>query len=164
MTDQDNRIHRYADLGDGRRNLGIDVSEHVSVLISPQSTAAQEEAERVATLFVDHRSELEHMRSALSECRGAIEKAKARAIAAESALSAALSGTRRLFGRVLMKPSTAGAWNGEVWLLDPERKERGLGLRFDSVADVRIAYPELWVVDVTNDGVLLDAAPLARKP
>lgn len=153
-------IHRYADLGDGRRNIGVDVSERVRVLVSPQSVAAQPEAERIAALVLDHHAALAQVQAELVVCRTALELAKARGVSAQVALAAALAGKRRFFGRVLMKPAEAGAWDGEVWLLDPDKQERGLGLRFASAAEVRLAYPELWVVGMTADGVLLDASPI----
>lgn len=157
-------IHRYADHGDGRRNLGVDVSEHVTVLVSPRSADAQPEAEQIAALIADHHAEMERARTELAECRASLERAKARATAAEAALDAALTGKRRFFGRVLMKPAVAGAWDGEVWLLDPDKQERRWGIGFTSAADVRLAYPELWIVGVTADGVLLDASPIKRTP
>lgn len=47
--------------------------------------------------------------------------------------------------------------SGEVWLLDPVKKHRGRGLVFANLAEVRRLHPELWVVDVCDDGLLLDA-------
>jgi hypothetical protein len=158
------KIHHYADQGGGRHNIGVDVSENVTVLVSPRSVAAQPEAERIAAIFVDHQAEMERARLELEECRTSLERAKARAVQAEAALDAAMTGRQRLFGRVLMKPATPGAWDGAVWLLDPEKQEKGMGIRFDSAAEVRQSYPELWVVGMTADGVLLDAAPLRMEP
>ena len=57
---------------------------------------------------------------------------------------------------MLLKPATPGAWSGEVWLLDPTKQEQGFGLRFESLAEVRRSHPELWVVGIVDDGVLLD--------
>lgn len=160
MPNKSARLHHYSDQGDGRRNIGVDVGDHVTVLVSPRSADAQSEAERIASLLLDHQAEVGLVRTALSECQSARAGALKRASMAEAALNAALSGKRRFFGRVLMKPTTAGNWEGAVWLLDPDKQEMGLGLRFDSVADVRRAYPELWVVGMTADGVFLDASPL----
>lgn len=157
-------IHRYAEQPDGRRNIGVDVGENVTVLVSPRSTEAQGEAERLALLVVDHHAELESLRAQLAEREALLATARARAAAAEAARDAALTGRRRFFGRVLMKPATAGIWDGPVWLLDPEKQEKGLGLRFDSAAEVRLAHPELWVVGMSQDGVLLDAAPIRSQP
>jgi hypothetical protein len=53
--------------------------------------------------------------------------------------------------------TVSGDWHGEVWLLDPVKQERGRGLRFANVAEVRALHPELWVVSVQGDDVLLDA-------
>jgi hypothetical protein len=160
MPNKSDRLHRYSDQGDGRRNIGVDVGEHVTVLVSPRSADAQAEAERIAFMLLDHQTEVEQVRTTLSQCRADLDGARTRASEAEAALNAALSGKRRFFGRVLMKPATAGNWEGVVWLLDPDKQEMGLGLRFNSAADVRRAYPELWVVGMTADGVLLDASPL----
>lgn len=81
---------------------------------------------------------------------------------AEEALLCAAEGRRRFFGPVLCVPVNAGDWSGPVWLLDPEKQESGFGLRFESLLEVRALHPELWIVDVTERGVLLDSAKLAR--
>lgn len=159
-----NSIHKYAEQPDGRRNLGVDVGENVTVLVSPRSAEAQGEAERIAALVANHHAALESLRAQLAERDSLLATARARAASAEAARDAALTGRRRFFGRVLMKPATAGAWDGAVWLLDPEKQEHGLGLRFDSAAEVRSAHPELWVVGMSQDGVFLDAAPIRSQP
>lgn len=154
------KLTRYAQQPDGRRNLGVDVGGTVNVLVMPQSEEAQADADRVAALILDHHAEMERLTTALAAANDALSKVQAKLAVVDAALDSALRGTRRFFGRVLMKPATPGAWDGAVWLLDPEKQERGSGIRFASVADVRMTYPELWVSGMTPDGVLLDASPL----
>lgn len=81
--------------------------------------------------------------------------------AARATIEAATRGARRFFGQVLCKPHSKGEWSGAVWLLDPEKQEGSFGLLFGSLAEVRAAHPELWIVGLRDDGILLDARPLA---
>lgn len=157
------QITRYAPHADGRYNIGIDVTDRITVLITPRDVDAQAAAEFSATLIADQHEEVNRLRAALDESRNALIRAKANATQAENALDAALKGTRRFFGPVLLKPEMPGDWKGAVWLLDPDKQEKGWGLRFDSLADVRREYSELWIAARVNDGILLDAAPIPTK-
>ena len=74
---------------------------------------------------------------------------RARAIAQER-LSRVLTGKAPFFGRLLVR---VGA-DGSAWLLDPEKQERGFGLRFGSLAELWRAHPELRPV-TWGDGDLL---------
>ena len=99
------------------------------------------------------------------EAEAADLRAKMRMLAAnvDSArrtIDAATHGERRFNGPVLCKPHSKGQWDGPVWLLDPEKLEGGFGLYFGSLAEVRAAHPELWIIRPEGDGILLDARPL----
>ena len=159
MTD----ITRFMQRPDGVRNLEVTLANGVRVLVQPTSGDGQEQAEAAARLIADHDGEMrlaaaehERLRRALATTRAALDSARA-------ATEALLTGRPRLFGNVLLKPASASEWTGPVWLLDPDKQERGYGLRFDSLADARAAFPELWPVGNTPDGVLMALVPLARK-
>jgi hypothetical protein len=156
-------ITRFMKRADGSYNLGVTVGDTVRVLVEPVSVDAQADAEKTASFIGHQTEEIARLEQKIIELRDALTKARTSRKTAESALDAALSGKRRFFGRVMMKPAMPGDWTGEVWLLDPEKQERGWGMRFQSTADVRREYPELWPVGKTHDGILLDACPLGQK-
>lgn len=151
-------LTHYAAQEDGRHNIGVSIGETITVLVTPHSAAAQADAEQVAALIDDHVTSRRHDSEALAACRDSLALALSRAASVEAAIDAVMLGKRRFFGRVLMKPATPGAWSGPVWLLDPDKQENGLGLRFESTMEVRHSFPELWVIGMTSDGVLLDVA------
>lgn len=158
------KIHEYMANAAGARNLGFDAAEGVHVLIQPSGPEHQKRAQQVAVAFADAALEQQAQQLALDGLQAANEslaeqlrKARARIAELEAAALAAVTGRRRFFGPVLLRPVRPGDWTGEVWLLDPAKKERGFGLRFKSLLEVRLAHPELWVVATGDDGVLLDA-------
>lgn len=157
-------IHEYMRRADGSRALGLDPVDGVHVLIEPRDEASQKRAHQLATAIADAALEQEAQQLAINAVQAANEKfadalrkARARIAELEAINAAAIAGRRRFFGPVLMRPARAGDWTGAVWLLDPVKQERGSGLRFDSLAEVRSLHPELWVTAVVDNGVLLDA-------
>ena len=96
----------------------------------------------------------------VAKLRATIRTLAANVESARRTIDAATRGERRFNGPVLCKPHSKGQWDGPVWLLDPEKREGGFGLYFGSLAEVRAAHPELWIVRIENDGILLDARPL----
>lgn len=148
-------IHVYGQSANGGHAVGLDVGG-LRVLIQPRGP--EEDAAAVALAqAVEHAAGLA---AELQRAQAGLRREAARADAAEAALARALEGRRALFGRALLVPELAGDWGGPVWLYDPERRERGMGLRFPSLEALRHAYPELWVAGLLDGGVLLDAAPL----
>jgi len=150
--------------GSGARSLGLHPVEGVAVLVTPSSESDNEAANEIANRIADEAAAearrqvvLNALRASLDAAQEKLRAARARIADLEAINVAAVTGRRRFFGPVLMVPVAAGDWRGEVWLLDPEKKGRGFGLRFRSVAEVRELHPELWVTTVTADGVLLDA-------
>lgn len=163
------KIHEYMANANGARNLGFDAAEGVRVLIEPRGPEHQKRAQQVAVAFADAALEQQAQQLALDGLQAANEalaeqlrRAKAQVASATGALEASITGRRRFLGPVLMKPTRPGDWSSDVWLLDPVKQERGFGLRFDSVAEVRRAHPELWVVASVDGGVLLDGFGEAR--
>lgn len=157
------QIHEYMERN-GVRNLGIDPIDGVHVLIEPRDRDAQKKARQLAVAILDAALEQQAQQLAINAVQAANETlatqlraARLRIAELEAANEAAVTGRRRFFGPVLMYPVHTGNWHGEVWLLDPVKQERGFGLRFDSLAEVRRMHPELWVVGVRDGGVLLDA-------
>lgn len=157
------KITVYGPRAQGGRNLGLTLNG-VQVLLSPQDEARQADAERIAVSVLENETareallaRIQAMEAEVADLRGHLEQARSKVRAAEERATAATTGRRRFFGAVLLRPAQPGAWDGPVWLLDPEKKERGSGLRFASLAEVRQMHPELWVIAVTADGVLLDA-------
>jgi hypothetical protein len=153
--------------GDGARNVGVDL-DGVRLLVQPSSAKDNGAARALAERIISDEDarlvlavQLEAERNDAARLREQIRRLEAKLSEQRAINEAAIAGRRRFFGPVLMKP-VAADWAGEVWLLDPERKERGSGLRFASVAEVRALHPELWIVAITDDGVLLDAWAEAR--
>lgn len=158
------KIHEYMANSAGARNLGFDAADGVHVLIQPSSAEHQKRAQQVAVAFADAALEQQAQQLALDGLQAANETLSNSARRGRASLSSSAlrwrpspTGRRRFFGPVLMKPARPGEWDGEVWLLDPEKRERGFSLRFESLAEVRQLHPELWVVGVVDGGVLLDA-------
>lgn len=117
-------------------------------LLDLDAAAEARQAERE-----QHEAEVAALRTRLGEI------ARERDAALRS-LEGATRGQRRFNSAVLCVPHSKGEWDGAVWLLDPEKRESGFGLLFGSLAEVRKAHPELWIVRPDGDGVLLDARPL----
>ena len=157
-------VTQYGAREGGIRAVGVRTADGMAVLVTPPDAKHNEAAKRLA-LDVGAQSQADAvLRAALEQARAEVELLKEvgrnldRKLAeARQINDAAIAGRRRFFGPVLMKPVISGDWSGEVWLLDPVKLERGTGLRFISVAEVRALHPELWVVSTTADGVLLDA-------
>lgn len=151
-------------VGDGARNVGVDIGP-VKVLLTPATKDDEAEAMRMACDLMGVETLLAALRNEVSalqaEKAGLAERVRMQnnALAlAKTVNDAAIAGRRRFFSAVTMKPAEPGNWAGAVWLLDPVKLERGHGLRFSSVAEVRELHPELWVVAVNADGsVTLDA-------
>lgn len=150
-----NNIHVYGQGANGGHAVGLDI-DGLRVLITPSGPEDDAAAVSLAKA-IESTSELaERLRAAEAEnvrLRTLVEKE-------QSALRHALMGKRRFFGRVLLTPELPGDWGGVVWLYDPDKREQGMGIRFNSLRDVRETCPELWVVGTVDGGVLLDAAPL----
>lgn len=158
------QVTEYMARADGTQMLGMEPIEGVRVTIDPTGPEYQKRARQLAVAITDAALEQEAQRLAINAVQSANEtlseqlhKARARISELEALNAAASSGRRRFFGAVLMRPCRPGDWSGEVWLLDPVKQERGTGLRFASVSEVREMHPELWVVSAVDDGVLLDA-------
>lgn len=158
------KIHEYMPSASGGRNLGFDAAEGVHVLIQPSGPEYQKRAQQVAVAFADAALEQQAQKLALDALSKANEtlaeqlrKARARIAELERANEAAVTGRRWFFGPVLVKPAKRGDWSGVVWLMDPVKQERGLGLAFSSLAELRQMHPELWIVEPRDGGVLLDA-------
>jgi hypothetical protein len=156
-------IVRFMRRADGSCNLGVDVGDSVRVLVEPTNIDAQAHAEEIASLLARQTDKITDLEREVATLREFLQRVRAARDAAEKSLSHVLAGKRRFFGRALVKPATPSAWDGEVWLLDPEKQERGWSMRFASMAEVRQEYPELWPVGTTEDGILLDACSVSAR-
>lgn len=132
---------------DGTRTA--QVCGRFTVQVTPANEADNQAAADAAE-FISDRFRL------VDELREQLVRERAEAASLRSRLEGALTGKRRLFGRVLLAPGKDG-WTGEVWLMDPDKRGAGMALRFASLSECRLAFPELWVVGHTGDGVLMDA-------
>ena len=106
-------------------------------------------------------ADLADIRSHLEQAEKVADDAKRAARRYRERLRAVLGETRGIgaFGDILVREIPgAGAW-----LLDPEKREAGFGLRFDSLDDVWRSHPHLrpvrWGADA--DGPFLIVRPLA---
>ena len=154
---------------DGGRNVGVHGADGARRALI-QSAGPEDDARclAVATMVADadaavdaHLAVVRSLERENADLRRKLENVSRQRDVARELHASAISGHRRFSGPVLCKPALPGKWGGDVWLLDPIAQERGFGLRFDSLADVRRAHPELWIVDVRDGGILLDAFPLA---
>lgn len=151
--------------GAGGRNVAVTV-DGLTVLVQSDDEASDEKAVAVARAILDRGellAELEQCRSKIADLKKRLAEQRAAVDVSRASLLAAAEGRRRFFGPVLCVPAQGGDWSGAVWLLDPEKGEHGRGLRFASLAELRERHPELWIVGVTDRGVLLDAATLPRE-
>lgn len=141
----------------GSRAVRFDPEPGISVTVQPLDSDGNERARALAGDLADSARALEDARRVEADLRQQIQAARARIAGLEQSLESAISGRRQFFAPVLLKPAVAGDWSGRVWLMDPERQERGRCLPFASLAEVRREHPELWVVGAQDGGVLLDA-------
>lgn len=147
--------------GSGGRSVGVSLDDGTRLLVESHDQATDERALQHAHVIAAGFAKIAELESLLGEVRAQRDKARGRAADLERRLEHALTGRRRCRGPLACRPATEGDWSGAVWLLDPEKLERGFGLRFASLAELRVEHPELWVCGVTADGdVLLDASPL----
>lgn len=152
----------------GGRNVGVEL-DGLRILVESKGEDTNEDAVRLARSIAErHEANVvaagereQHRRKVLELC-AMIDRANERAALARSALVSAIEGRRRFFGPVLCVPGRDG-WAGEVWLHDPEKRERGSGLVFESLARLRELHPELWIVRTEGDGVLLDVCPITSE-
>lgn len=133
---------------DGRRSAQVDLPRF-RVLVTPHDKEANKEAAEAAW-FIGDRLTLVYV------LKEQAAKLRAENGSLQSRLASALTGKRRLFGRVLLVAGKDG-WGGEVWLQDPEKRDAGMALRFESLAECRQSHPELWPIGVADGCVLMDA-------
>jgi hypothetical protein len=157
----------YGRNGNGGHNVGVAV-DGTRVLIESRGEEHDKEVERLARSIAEKHEanvvsdgERRAHKVTVSRLSESLERANERARMARSALESALNGRRRFFGPVLCVAGPDG-WSGEVWLLDPQKRESGFGLVFDSLAHLREMHPELWIVRPEVDGILLDVCPIPR--
>ena len=153
------RVSVYGQNTAGGRNIGVTLPNGTSVLIYSGGEAEDKSARELADRIVDGERALDAMRAERDQARSQRNTALAEAARLDRALRSAIAGRRRFFGPVLCRPAGTD-WSGPVWLLDPTKQERGLGLRFESLEELRQQHPELWPVGVLDGGVLLDASTL----
>ena len=151
----------------GGHNVGVEV-DGTRVLIESRGEEHDKEVDRLARSIAEKHeanvvSESERLahHQRVRNLSEMLDRANERARMARSALESALNGRRRFFGPVLCVAGPDG-WSGEVWLLDPQKRESGSGLAFDSLADLREMHPELWIVRPEGDGILLDVCPIPK--
>lgn len=163
------KVTIYAKRQNGERARGVRIGG-VDVLLTPKDEKHEADADRMAATLLGAETDREDLVARLRETEATVEdlrrtvrSARAAASEAEARAVAATEGRRRFFGPVVLEPAQPGAWDGPVWLLDPEKRASGTGLRFASLAEVHLLHPELWIVGVTPDGILLDAWA-ARAP
>lgn len=161
----DIEITQYAPSASGARAVEIRMDDGLSVLVRPTISEENGRAKLLAQSIAaveqfrtDAEAAVHEQKLFNAELARQLRQARARVAELERINEAAITGRRRFFGPVLMKPAKTGDWSGAVWLLDPDKLDSGLGIFFASVADVHALHPELWVVNVTADGVLLDAS------
>lgn len=157
----------YGRNGNGGHNVGLEV-DGTRVLIESRGEEHDKEVERLARSIAERHEanavaegEREAHRHRERELSQMVKRANERARMARSALESVLNGRRRFFGPVLCVAGRDG-WSGEVWLLDPQKRESGSGLAFDSLAHLREMHPELWIVRPEGDGILLDVCPIPK--
>lgn len=155
----DAQISVYGRNHSGGHNIGVTLPNGTSVLIYSRHEGEDARARELADRIVDGEHALHAMRTERDQARSQRNTALAEASRLDRSLRSAIAGRRRFFGPVLCRPAGTD-WSGPVWLLDPTKQERGLGLRFESLEELRQQHPELWPVGTLEGGVLLDASTL----
>lgn len=157
-------VTQFMATGGGERSCGFSDSE-VNILVTPQGTTTNARALEIATALAERRAdpkviglqnENADLQARIERISDVLARTRLRAERGESRLESALTGRRQFFGPVLARPAVAGDWSGEIFLLDPVKQEQGRALAFASMKALRLAHPELWIVDVTSDGILMD--------
>lgn len=155
-------VVEYMQRNDGTRALGVTV-DGVQITLTPNSESqklARQIAQRIVDAELDARAQkvaIDGLQHANEKLAARVRELRAQLADAETRIDAALTGKRRLFGRVLLLVET----NGETWLMQPEKRESGFALRFDSLAECRRAHPELWPTGEIDGGcVVMDGLPL----
>lgn len=148
---------------DGTRAVSVHL-DGAKVLVSPAHATDNETALALAQRIATGEQTVAEQAARIAELEGQARRIRGDLRQLRATHEAALTGRRRFFGPVLMKPARAGEWGGEVWLVDPEKRERGRALVYANAAEVRALHPELWVVGVVDGGVLLDAWGLTVQP
>ena len=126
------------------------------VALAEEIARAGDAADVRAAQETRHAAEVADLRAKIGTLAAHVESAR-------RTIDAATRGERRFNGPVLCRPHSRDQWDGPVWLLDPEKLDGGFGLYFGSLAEVRAAHPELWIVRVQDGGILLDARPLGGR-
>jgi hypothetical protein len=155
----DERLTVFGSNGSGGHSVGVRVGG-LAVLVSSSGPEQDEPARELAAAILAAAEERRAHTAEMERAEDIIRTLRAERAAAREALRCAVEGRRAFFGPVLCVPVVAGDWTGPVWLLDPEKRHDGHGLRFESLLELRALHPELWIVDVTERGVLLDAVKL----
>lgn len=158
-------IFVYGKNAGGGRNVGVEV-DGIRVLVESSGEETDKAAEKLARSIAERHEantvaegERESFRRKELELCARIDREVARTREARSALACVINGRRRFFGPVLCVAGPNG-WGGEVWLQDPEKRDRGMGLSFSSLVELRRIHPELWIVRPEGDGILLDVCPI----
>lgn len=151
-------VTTYGRAHHGGRSCAIEL-RGLRVLINSDGPEQDAGTQALASDLLTMDWQLEVARREADHAKKTAEVAHADANASRESLGAVLVGRRRFFGPVLLVPGANG-WDEEVWLLDPEKGERGTGLRFGSLRILWINHPELRPVGVHGQGILLDALAL----
>lgn len=149
-------ITQYGPRASGGRACAVTLPSGLRVLVDPSEESQNQAALDVARRTVEGEASLAAALADITRLREQVQRLENKVRDLRTINEAAITGRRRFFGPVLLKAGPDG-WTGAVWLLDPDKKERGLGLQFASLAEVHTMHPELWVIGTTADGVLLDA-------
>lgn len=166
MSAGDDGITVFGQNGRGGHSVGLRAGS-VAVLLTSDGPETDAACVELAHEIRSANDRLEIRAAQVERHEAEVEslRAKLRVLTAErdalrDTIEHATRGARRFNGPVLCKPHSADAWDGAVWLLDPEKQDGGFGLYFASLAEVRRAHPELWIVGLSEGGILLDARPL----
>ena len=160
-------VDRYAEERPGASakplRLALSYGDRTTMLYSsylPDDSVKAANAAADAVAAVTHPETLELGRLQ-RQAKNLLDSAKAAHGAraeAQERLSRVLTGRAPFFGRLLVR---TGA-DGVAWLLDPDKQERGFGLRFESLTELWRAHPELRPVSWGDDGLIVEG--LAMGP
>lgn len=110
-------------------------------------------ADAIVEVLPDATRAIAIARHAQSEAEQRASRAYAAERDAKERLNAVLHGNRRLFGPALVRV----AKDGSAWLLDPVRRDSGLGLRYPSLTELWRSHPELRPVSWDGGELIVDA-------
>lgn len=157
-------VSHYGQSGNGARTVSVRWAAHpgVEVQVRPTTDDHQGIADELARTIASDLGQVSEIRA---ECRKVTFAATLRRKSAERSVDLMTAPGQRFLGPAYVRPDSKSAWQGRVWLVDPEKGFSGLGFMFDSLPDLWRAMPDLRPMAAGQDetGPWIEVASLQIK-